>query len=87
MNVNKNFKQFITKLLNLKNNNVFNKPNPNKLNQGGKHVRKDNIQHGNNEESKEEEFDLGQQNKHIMNAIQKKNKEVKLKLMDEIAEF
>lgn len=60
MNVNKNFKQFITKLLNLKNNNVFNKPNPNKLNQGGKHVRKDNIQHGNNEESKEEEFDLGQ---------------------------
>lgn len=30
MNVNKNFKQFITKLLNLKNNNVFNKSNPNK---------------------------------------------------------
>ena len=87
MNVNKNFKQFITKLLNLKNDNVFNKPNPNKLNPGGKYVRKDNIQHGSNEESKEEEFDLGQYNKHIMNAIYKKNKEVKLKLMDEIAEF
>jgi len=59
MNVNKNFKQFIQKLLNLKNNNTLNKNNPNKEKNIGKNIRKDNVQNGINEEYEEEEFDLG----------------------------
>jgi hypothetical protein len=58
MNINKNFKQFIVKLLDLKNGNTLNK-HQKKSNINKEKVGKNNIQNGSNEESKEEEFDLG----------------------------
>lgn len=85
MNVNRNFKKFIDKLLDLKNNNTLTKHKKNTKDKEKK--EKNNNNNGSNEESKEEEFDLGQYNKHIMNAIYKKNKEIKIKLMNEVAQF